>query len=171
MLLRFYIDQGMTVESVSKWFNAKGVEIGEFTEAVSGSISHLPDGQGSVLCDVGGWEIDGEVVDELLSPDGTTFSVLKGKWKFPSADRVKFISDDQAYVVTGDNGNPAGLKLSFTAKTGAFKGKFKVYSVTDKGQGRKRSATVGGIVLDGVGYGTAVLKNIGAVPVTVEPEE
>ena len=84
---------------------------------------------------------------------------------------MKFISDDQAYVVTGDNGNPAGLKLSFTAKTGAFKGKFKVYSVTDKGQGRKRSATVGGIVLDGVGYGTAVLKNIGAVPVTVEPEE
>ena len=65
-------------------------------------------------------------------------------------------------------GNPAGLSLSATQSKGVFKGRFKVFGVTAEGKSRKYTAVVNGVVLDGVGYGTATVKKVGAVPVIVQ---
>ena len=62
----------------------------------------------------------------------------------------------------------SGLKLTFTAKTGLFKGSFKVYAIDAKGKLKSFSATVNGVVVDGLGYGTATIKKFGSVPVTIE---
>jgi hypothetical protein len=51
------------------------------------------------------------------------------------------------------------LKLSYNAKAGSFKGSFKV---------GKAKATVNGVVVNGVGYGSAVIKKKGAKAFTLE---
>ena len=63
--------------------------------------------------------------------------------------------------------NPSALKLTYKARTGSFRGSFKVYA--DNG-GRLKATTVSvaGVVVDGVGYGTATIRGVGAVPVRIE---
>ena len=57
-------------------------------------------------------------------------------------------------------------KLSYKAKTGLFAGSFKVLP-SGSAKRSKKTATVNGAVVDGVGYGSAVIKKYGALPVTV----
>lgn len=107
--------------------------------------------------------------EDGFSPNGTEIKISGTRWKLPSADGVRFSKDDGWYVVDNKNyGNPAGLKLTYSAKTGAFKGSFKVFAQTDEGKSKKYTATVTGVVVDGVGYGTATIKKIGSVPVKIE---
>ena len=56
--------------------------------------------------------------------------------------------------------NVSALKLSYTAKTGQFKGSFKLYATTDgeKPKLKKFTVNVTGFVVDGVGYGQATCK-------------
>ena len=63
--------------------------------------------------------------------------------------------------------NVSGLKLTYTAKTGLFKGSFTVYAVKG-GKLVKNKFNVFGAVTDGIGYGTAVLKGKGSVAVAVQ---
>ncbi|MCQ2392234.1 MAG: leucine-rich repeat domain-containing protein [Kiritimatiellae bacterium] len=58
----------------------------------------------------------------------------------------------------------AGWKPRLTASTSQFKGAFTVYMPT----GRKTKANVTGVVVEGVGYGSAVIKKVGSWPVTVK---
>ena len=62
--------------------------------------------------------------------------------------------------------NPAALKLTYNAKDGSFKGSFKMYTF---GRGRLKPTTVKvkGLLVNGVGYGTATAKDA-SVPVTIE---
>jgi len=57
--------------------------------------------------------------------------------------------------VTGEN--VSGLKLTYTAKTGLFKGSLMVYTMRNS-KLLKNKFSVFGAVTGGVGYGTAVLK-------------
>ena len=66
----------------------------------------------------------------------------------------------------GVTDNDAGLKLTYTVKTGAFKGSFTVFTLVN-GKLKKVKATVNGVFVKGVGYGSALIKNVGAFPVTV----
>lgn len=170
-LLRFAYNDGETsvaVESVSPWTGASGARIGVFEDAVAGLASALSSGVHAVEVDIGELAAEGEDLDDALTPDGTEFTVDGSRWVFPAADKVKFVRDDESYETTVENGNPAGIKLSYTAKTGSFKGSFKVYSVTESGRSKKRIASVAGVVVDGVGYGTALIKKVGAVPIVLE---
>ena len=88
------------------------------------------------------------------------------KWTFKTADTVKLNAGKTAAEVTKDNGNPSGLKLTYTAKTGAFKGKFTVYAVQG-GKLKKLTANVTGVMVGNIGLGTATIKGVGTVPVTV----
>ena len=111
--------------------------------------------------------------DDAFSPDGMEIKVSSSQWKLSKADTVKFSKDEGWHTPDGKGyGNPAGLKLSYSAATGEFKGSFKVYSVTESGKSKKSTATVNGVVVsadDGVvGYGTATVKKVGSLPVTVE---
>ena len=110
-----------------------------------------------------GFEAVAGVQAELLP---TAFAFGGGaKWSFKAADTVKLV--DGAAAVTKDNGNPSGLKLTYTAKTGAFKGKFTVYAV-EGGKLKKLTANVTGVMVGNTGLGTATIKGVGTVPVTIE---
>ena len=80
---------------------------------------------------------------------------------------VKYDRSEDGFVATSE-ANPSGLKLTYSAKDGTFKGAFKAYAEVSETRLKKYSATVTGAVVDGVGYGTATIKKVGSVPVTVE---
>ncbi len=61
----------------------------------------------------------------------------------------------------------AALKLRHKAMDGSFNGTFKAY-VPENGKLRAKTVNVAGVVIDGVGYGTASIRKRGSVPVTVE---
>ena len=103
-------------------------------------------------------------VDEPVMPK-------KGKWAFNKAATVSWKKpknrDIKCLVVDTSKGktNLSGLKLTYTPKTGAFKGSFKIHSLEDKVTRnettkmlKKYTVKVTGVVVDGIGYGKAVLK-------------
>lgn len=73
-------------------------------------------------------------------------------------------ADDMVVVArnkwTGTKGI-SDLNVTFKPKDGTFKGSFNFY-VLDGGKPKKLKATVSGVVVDGVPYGTAVIKNVGS---------
>ena len=116
----------------------------------------------------------GNVVDELLPTAGVKGSG-GGKWMFEKASSVKWAkvkagtalrypqyADSGKGLVVGDGSNPSGMKLTYTAKKGTFKGSFKVYALEGEGTKtklKKYTIKVAGVVVDGVGYGVATCKN------------
>ncbi len=113
---------------------------------------------------------DIEGIDDSLLPSDVAVTVSGVNWRTPKTDSVKFVAEDSAYEVRTEYGNPSGLSLSVKSSEGMFRGRFKVFTVTEAGRSKKYSATVNGAILDGVGYGTATIRKIGAVPVTVRAE-
>ena len=93
-----------------------------------------------------------------LFPNEESFAVKAGKWVFAKAAQVKYVKG-QGLVVNDKNGkapNRSALKLTYTPKTGLFKGAFKVYAVLG-GKLKKLTAKVAGVVADGEGVGTAFI--------------
>ena len=102
----------------------------------------------------------------LPSDEGLAFSGGK-KWILPKGGAVKLDRASGEYVDTKPGtGNPSGLKLTYNQKTGAFKGSFKVHAVVN-GKLKKYSASVVGIMVGDVGYGTATIKKFPGVEITV----
>ena len=157
----------MILDNVSDWIGAKGEAIGVLEAEDVSDVAGLQNGEYQFVADISDFEIEGETIDDSFSPDGTVISVLSGRWRVPRADTVKFVGDE-GYAIAKDNGNPSGLKLSYTVKTGLFKGSFKLYGVTDGGKSKKHTVTVSGAVVNGVGYGCAYIKKVGGVPVAVD---
>ena len=156
----------MTVFGVTEWTANPG-NANEFTS----TLTEVGVGAAGNLAGPSAFEMEGSFdVNAEITPDGTPVTPSGAKWVLPKADKVKFDRESESYEVTTDYGNPAGLKLTYTAKTGTFKGSFKVYAVTDAGRPKKYTANVTGAVLGGVGYGTATIKKVGAVPVVIEEE-
>ena len=112
-------------------------------------------------------------LEELL-PDGEPVVASGGKWKFAKAAGVKWAKpkkgaalpeiydaeSGKGLVVDTSAGktNLSGLKLAYTPKKGTFKGSFKVYVLEGEGKAiklKKYTVKVSGVVVDGVGYGTA----------------
>ena len=61
----------------------------------------------------------------------------------------------------GDKTNLSAMKLTYTPKKGTFKGSFKVYALEGSGKAtmlKKYTIKVSGVVVGGVGYGTATSK-------------
>ena len=150
---------------------------------VAAAVGGQPGGGARGVFRLGG-DFDLEPVGELqtwLLPAEVGFDIVKGKWKFARNASVK-ISKDPATgeymlaVDTGRNGdktNVSAVKLTYTAKTGKFKGSFKVYDVVSTGSRprlKKYTVNVSGFVLDGKGTGQATCKRPAGGPwsVTVE---
>ncbi len=155
------------ITGISPWYGADGAELGALSLAAGAKAGGLAAGEHSFSADVGAFQIDGETIEDGLSPDGTTFTVSGAKWTFPRADTVRFYADE-GYEMTTDNGNPAALKLSYNSRYGTFKGSFKVFSTTEAEKSKRRTATVNGVIVGGTGYGSAVIKKVGSIPVTIE---
>ena len=127
-----------------------------------------------------------------LLPDGEPVVASGGKWKFAKAASVKWGKPKQragsqevkmalfdanaGKGITVDTSagktNLSGMKLAYTPKKGTFKGSFKVYALEGEGKAKKLkkyTVKVSGVVVDGVGYGTATSKNPDlSCPVTVK---
>ena len=112
----------------------------------------------------GGFEAIQGIEDGML-PDGFTFGG-GAKWTFRKADSVEIAKKTGEIRTKKDCGNPSGLKLTYKAKDGTFKGKFTVYAVQG-GKLKKFTANVTGVMVGGIGYGTATIKKIGSANVTI----
>ena len=97
-------------------------------------------------------------------PDGLAVSG-GAKWTIAKAGTVAY--KNGAFDETKAGANPSGLKLSYKAKDGTFKGSFMAYAL-DGGKLKKAKVDVSGVLIDGVGYGTATIKKAGSVAVTIE---
>ena len=108
--------------------------------------------------------LPGPVMDAYL-PTNMVIKVSGSKWELPKAGKVamkKGVLDDSKAGL-----NPSGLKLSYKAKDGSFKGSFKAYYNKD-GSMKAVAVTVSGVMVNGVGYGTASVKKTGSAEVTVK---
>ena len=96
-------------------------------------------------------------LEELL-PDGEPVRVRGGKWVFDKAASIKYAKG----VLSGfnDSGKPnlSAMKLTYTPKTGLFKGSFKLYALQG-GKLKKLTVKITGVVVDGEGAGVAKLAN------------
>jgi len=108
--------------------------------------------------------IAGTVLADYI-PDGVRVSSSGGKWVLPKAGKVVY--KDGAVDKSKLGENPSALKLTYKAKDGSFKGSFKVYAV-DGGKAKATTVNVTGVMVNGVGYGTATIKGKGSVAVTVK---
>jgi hypothetical protein len=120
-------------------------------------------------------ETDDDATLELL-PIGERVSVNDSGKKWIVADGAKAAKvaykDDKLIVTPGNKkdeeaANPSGLKLTYKAKDGSFKGSFTAYAIV-KGKLKKHKATVEGVLVNGIGYGTATIKKVGTWAVTIE---
>ena len=110
-------------------------------------------------------QIPGKVLTDYL-PDGMAVTQSGAKWTLPKAGKVQKAKDGT--IDSSKLGeNPSALKLTYKAKDGSFKGSFKVYA-DNGGKLKATTVNVSGIVVNGVGYGTATIKKVGSVPISVE---
>lgn len=156
-LIQLSREDDPAVTGLSDWIGNPGKE-GEFTASLEpvGGEGDAGIGRGGRLLSDSLFSLeedfDAEDVDietDLL-PNGLPISVAGSKWTLPKGDE-----------------NPSELKLTYSTD-GTFKGSFKVYAITDTGKSKKYTANVTGVVLDGVGYGTATIKKVGSAPVIIE---
>ena len=133
--------------------------VGSTTEIFGDTLTAEID-TGSYLWDVVGGD-EGYVYTEFL-PDGLEIAVRGTKLTLPKAGKV--VMDrygDIDYDRAGEN--PSGLKLSYKAKDGTFTGSFKAY-VDYNGRLKTVTVSVSGLIIEGIGYGTATVKKVGSVP-------
>ena len=108
--------------------------------------------------------ISGTVLKDYI-PDGVKVASVGGKWVLPKAGKVVYKDGEPDGSKLGDN--PSGLKFSYKAKDGAFKGSFKVYAVNG-GKAKATTVNVTGVMVGATGYGTATIKGKDSVAVTVK---
>lgn len=104
-------------------------------------------------------------------PDGLPVTQTGAKWIVAGGAKAGKVDLDRK---TGEvdetklGANPSGLKLAYKAKDGSFKGSFKAYAL-EKGKVRAYVVNVEGVMVGGVGHGTATLKKPAvSLAVTVE---
>ena len=113
---------------------------------------------------------------KALLPNGEPVLAKSGKWAFNKGTSIKLSKDKTKaeWDTSGGKSNLSSMKLTYTPKTGLFKGSFKVYALESAASGKKKlkkyTANVTGVVVDGKGYGLATIKLPVASPwaVTVE---
>lgn len=111
-------------------------------------------------------EIGGaKVIPELL-PIDVAITPAGAKWNIAKAKAVKL--DRSGNLSYGDN--PSGLKLTYTKKTGMFKGSLFLYTMNNR-RLKKNTVTISGIVVNGIGYGTATLKKVGCWSVIISTDK
>jgi hypothetical protein len=100
-------------------------------------------------------------------PDGVLVTQSGAKWTLPKAGKVAYQRGGTDVDTSKLGENPSALKLTYTAKTGAFKGSFKAYADVN-GKPKGAMVNVTGVLVDGVGYGAATVKGGVSLPVTIE---
>ena len=130
-----------------------------------GKVGTLPDGAAFQIVDHNKFlSVLGQDILPYL-PDGVAVKQSGTKWTLPKAGKVAYKNGAVDETKLGEN--PCGLKLTYKAKDGSFKGSFKVYAEVN-GKPKATTVSVAGFMLNGVGYGTATIKGKGLTDVTVK---
>ena len=105
---------------------------------------------------------------ESLLPAGEPVLAKSGRWTFNNAATVKLLRGETNVTLDTSDGksNLSAMKLTYTPRTGLFKGSFNVYALKG-GRLKKYAVNVSGVVADGVGYGVAKCKKSAIGPWTV----
>lgn len=122
----------------------------------AGAKFNIGDAGAALLAALGG---KGTLYGEYL-PDGLSVAQSGKKWIV--ADGAKagkvMVNRKTGEIDEAKHGvNPSGLKLTYTEKSGSFKGSFKVYNL-ENGKVKSYTVNVTGVMIGDVGYGTATLK-------------
>lgn len=166
-LLTFSGDSDVSLSALSNWSKPEVPFVASLTAEGAGWASGMLDGSLTFSLEEA-FDIEG--IDDSLLPSDVAVTVSGVNWRTPKTDSVKFVAEDSTYEVRTEYGNPSGLSLSVKPGMGTFRGSFKVFAVTEAGHSKKYTAAVKGAILDGVGYGTATIRKVGSVPVTVRAE-
>lgn len=116
----------------------------------------------------------GELFDdwtyEGYGPDGVSVEQVGTKWRVAGGARPGrvVLGRDGSVDETKTGENPSALTLAYRAKEGTFTGAFKYYVPSARGAPVAKPVNVYGVVVDGVGYGTAVVRGKGGVSVMVD---
>ena len=118
-----------------------------------------------------------------LLPTGShaePFTLANGKWKFSPAAAVKYAktrnpeTKEETYGLQGLSDprktNLSAMRLTYDSRKGTFRGSFKVYVLETAGTRPrllKHTARVTGIVVGGLGFGRAEIRNVGTFPVSI----
>ena len=94
-------------------------------------------------------------IEDLL-PDGEPVRAKGGKWAFDKAASIKYAKGVLSGYTDPKKPNLSAMKLTYTPKTGLFKGSFKLYAIQG-GKLKKYTVKVTGVVVDGEGTGVAKL--------------
>ncbi len=152
-----------SVSGMTAW-KGKGFEVKWNEDVAVSKVGNLSGTSYFHLADTPA-EIGGaEIIPELL-PIDVAITTAGTKWNIVKAKAVKL--DRSGNLSYG--ANPSGLKLTYAAKTGMFKGSLSLYTM-NRGRLKKNSVSISGIVVNGVGYGTATLKKVGCWPIVINAE-
>ena len=153
------------------------VEIDGLEGAVVGKAGTLKSGAAFAFGDTaakGLAALPGLLTEHL--PDGLEVMQNKTKWvvapdekgKAAKAGKVMFDKKKGAIDEAKLGENPSALKLTYTAKTGSFKGSFKAYTLIDN-KVKAYTFNITGVMIGDAAYGTATLKKPEiSVPIVIE---
>ena len=155
------------------WLRADGsVEIAGLDGATAGRAGALKSGAA--------FRMDGAALARALPglygdylPGGLSVAQSGTKWVVAGdakAGKLKLLKDSSEIdrEKSKFTDNMSGLKLTYKAKDGSFKGSFKAYAV-EKGKLKSYTVNVTGVMVGDTGYGEATLKKPAvSFPITVE---
>ena len=113
---------------------------------VNGDALEIENGAVNFTAVVGG--------EQIVSPLELVASALRGDAEFES---LRIWGHEDEYELGSDQKMPR-----YTKSTGLIKGKLTLYRKSD---GKRVKANVNGVAVDGIGYGSAVMKNAASWPV------
>lgn len=153
--------------------SCRGVEglDGDVRFGLAGAVGMYGDGDAAFRIDTGAL---GELFDdwtyEGYGPDGVSVEQVGTKWRVAGGARPgRVVLGRDGFVDEAKAGeNPSALTLAYRAKEGTFTGAFKYYVPSARGAPVAKTVNVYGVVVDGVGYGTAVVRGKGGVSVMVD---
>ena len=162
--------------SFGLWMSKDGAEVdaeGIDGDFIAGPPKELANGAEFIIDGedvLGSWSsIPGTLLVDYL-PDGVKISRKGKKWALPKAGKLALKRGTSEVDSSKALDNPSALKLTYKDKDGTFKGSFKVYSLNN-GRLKATTVNVSGIMIDDTGYGTAVIKNVGIVEISVGVRE
>jgi hypothetical protein len=106
-------------------------------------------------------------------PEGESVSQSKTKWVVADGAKAAKVVYKKGVlsVAEGKKGagvsNISGLKLTYKSKEGSFTGSFTVYAI-ENGKLKKHNASLSGVLVNGIGYGTATIKKIGTWAIEIK---
>lgn len=153
--------------------SCRGVEglDGDVRFGLAGAVGMYGDGGAAFRIDTGALgELFGDRTYEGYGPDGVSVEQVGTKWRVAGGARPGrvVLGRDGLVDETKTGGNPSALTLAYRAKEGTFTGAFKYYVPSARGAPVAKPVNVYGVVVDGVGYGTAVVRGKGGVSVMVD---